>query len=165
MTFAPRTWVVGEVVSAALMNQEIRDQVNSMLAAWASYTPAWTASTTAPDVGNGTLTGRYLKIGRTVYGEVTLTCGSTSTYGSGAWSFSLPATVASSGFSALGSARMSSTATWHGQVSISSAATTFQVTFPTSATNTQSANASQGTPATLAATHTIRAFFVYEASS
>jgi hypothetical protein len=165
MTFTPRTWVVGETVTAALMNQEIRDQFNSMFAAWTAYTPSWTATGTAPVLGDGTLTGRSMKIGRIVIGEVTLTCGSTTTYGTGAWSFSLPSTAASSGFSGLGSARMVSTDTWHGQASINSGASTLQVTFPTSATNTRSANASQGTPATLASTHVIRAFFVYESAS
>jgi hypothetical protein len=165
VTFTPRTWVVGEVVSAAIMNQEIRDQFNSMFAAWTAYTPSWTASTTNPVLNDGTVTGRYMKIGRIVIGEVTLTCGSSTTYGSGAWSFSLPATAASSGFSGLGSARMTSTDTWHGQVSIGSGASTFQVTFPTSSTNTRSANASQGTPATLASGNVIRAFFMYESAS
>ncbi|MEE1808053.1 hypothetical protein [Streptomyces sp. BE133] len=60
---------------------------------------------------------------------------------------------------------MTSAATWHGQVSINPGATTFQVTFPTSATSTQSANASQGTPATLAATHTIRATVTYQSAT
>jgi hypothetical protein len=165
VTFTPRTWVVGEVVSAAQLNQEIRDQFNSFFGAWTAYTPTWTASTTNPVLNDGTLTGRYMKVGRTVYAEVVLTCGSSTTYGTGAWSFSLPATAASAGFSALGSARMISTDTWHGQVSINSGATTFQVTFPTSSTNTRSANASQGTPATLASTHSIRAFFQYESAS
>lgn len=164
MTFTPRTWVVGETVSAAIMNQEIRDQINSMLDAWTSYTPAWTAST-APDVGNGTLTGRYLKIGRTVTASIILTCGSTTTYGSGAWNFSLPVAAASAAVPYLGSARMTSTDTWHGQASINSGASTLQVTFPTSSTNTRSANASQGTPATLAATHTIRATVTYQSAT
>ncbi|WP_330265335.1 hypothetical protein [Streptomyces griseorubiginosus] len=165
MTFTPRTWVVGEVVSAALMNQEIRDQFNSMFSAWTAYTPTWTASTTNPVLNDGTLTGRYMKIGRTVIGETTLTAGSSTTFGSGAWSFSLPAAAAAAGFSGLGSARMVSTDTWHGQVSINSGASTFQVTFPTSSTNTRSANASQGTPATLASGNTIRAWFCYESAS
>jgi len=164
VTFTPRTWVVGEVVSAATMNQEIRDQINSMLDPWTSYTPAWTA-TTDPVLGNGTILGRYMKIGRTVTATVFLTCGSTTTYGSGAWNFSLPTAAASAGLSYLGSARMTSTDTWHGQVSINSSATTFQVTFPSSSTNTRSANASQGTPATLAATHTIRATVTYQSAT
>ncbi|MET9506927.1 hypothetical protein ABZX62_00315 [Streptomyces flavidovirens] len=95
MTFTPRTWVVGETVSAALMNAEIRDQFNEMFAAWTAYTPTWTAATTNPSLGNGTLTGRYLKIGRTCKVLIVLTLGSTSTYGSGNLRLSLPVTGAS----------------------------------------------------------------------
>lgn len=39
MAFTPRTWVVGEVVTAALLNQEIRDGFSSTL----QETMAWTA--------------------------------------------------------------------------------------------------------------------------
>ncbi|WP_030333835.1 hypothetical protein [Streptomyces sp. NRRL B-1381] len=95
MTFAPRLWVVGEVVSAAIMNQEIRDQFNSMFDAWTAYTPAWTSSGTAPSLGNGNVSGRYMKFGRTVHVVITLTWGSTTTPGSGNLSFSLPAAAAS----------------------------------------------------------------------
>ncbi|MEV8548309.1 hypothetical protein AB0L04_00440 [Streptomyces glaucescens] len=95
MTFAPRTWVVGEVVTAALLNQEVRDQFNSFFGAWTSYTPTWAGATTNPTLGNGTLTGRYMKVGRTVTAEIKLTTGSTSTYGSGIWRWSLPAAAAS----------------------------------------------------------------------
>src|SRR5690606_3571292 len=77
VTFTPRTWIVGEVVSAATMNQEIRDQFNSMFAAWTAYTPSWTASTSNPALGNGTITGRYMKYGRTVWASIKLTTGST----------------------------------------------------------------------------------------
>ncbi|MFG2589044.1 hypothetical protein [Streptomyces sp. NPDC048438] len=164
MTFGPKTWVVGETVSAALLNQEIRDQFNSIFDAWTVYTPTWTASTD-PVLGNGTLTGRYLKIGRTVQVSVLLTCGSTTTYGSGAWNFGLPFAAVSSSVAYLGSARMSAADTWHGQVSINNGASNFQVTFPQSATNTRSANASQGTPATLAATHAIRAAVTYQSAT
>lgn len=90
MTFTPRTWVVGEVVTATLLNTEIRDQLNSMFGAWTSYTPAWTAVTTNPVLGNGTLTGAYMKVGRTCTVMITLTMGSTTTYGSGFWRISLP---------------------------------------------------------------------------
>jgi len=96
MTFAPRTWVVGEVVTAALLNQEIRDQLNSFLGAWTSYTPVWSGSTTNPVLGNGSIGGRYLKVGRSVHAQIKLTTGSTTTYGSGTWRWSLPAAAASS---------------------------------------------------------------------
>jgi hypothetical protein len=99
VTFGPKTWVVGETVSAALINQEIRDQWNSVLGAWSTYTPGWFAETgTNPTLGNGTLTGRYLKVGRTVDWVVQLTWGSTTAAGSGGssenWMFGLPAAPA-----------------------------------------------------------------------
>lgn len=64
--------------------------------AWTNYTPTWTATTTAPVLGNGTLNGRYTKIGKTIVGDILLAMGSTTTYGSGGWSLSLPFSCASS---------------------------------------------------------------------
>lgn len=95
MTFTPRTWVVGEVVSAATMNQEIRDQFASMFDAWTAYTPTMSAVSSAPALGNGTLTGQYMKWGRSVHMSLQLTLGSSTTMGSGNISFSLPVTAAS----------------------------------------------------------------------
>ncbi|GAA2929903.1 hypothetical protein [Streptomyces enissocaesilis] len=95
MTFTPRTWVVGETVQAATMNQEIRDQFNSMFAAWTAYTPSWTAVTTNPSLGNGTLSGRHMKIGRSCKLHIVLTIGSTTTFGAGELRLSLPFTAAS----------------------------------------------------------------------
>jgi hypothetical protein len=94
VTFSPRTWLVGEVVSAATLNTEIRDQFNTMFGAWTPYTPVWTATTTNPALGNGTLTGQYMKIGRTCIVQIVLTIGSTSTFGTGNWRISLPFTAA-----------------------------------------------------------------------
>ena len=61
--------------------------------AWQSYTVSWTAVTTNPSIGNGTLIGRYVQIGKTCILVIGLTMGSTTTYGSGNWSFSLPKTA------------------------------------------------------------------------
>ena len=69
---------------------------------WQFYTVSWTAGTTNPAIGNGTLIGRYTQIGKTVMGSIYLKCGSTTTYGSGAWLFGLPKTVANSGTPYLG---------------------------------------------------------------
>ena len=57
---------------------------------WQSYTPTWTASTTNPSIGNGTLSGRYFQIGKLVYCQFTMRAGSTTTFGSGLWRFSYP---------------------------------------------------------------------------
>jgi hypothetical protein len=62
---------------------------------WTAYTPAWTASTTNPVLGNGSLTGRYARSGAMVDYAIKITAGSTTTFGSGPWSLSLPFAAAS----------------------------------------------------------------------
>jgi hypothetical protein len=58
--------------------------------AWTSYTPTWTALSTNPTLGNGTITGKYIQLGKTVLFRVHITFGSTTTAGSGNWSLTLP---------------------------------------------------------------------------
>lgn len=69
-----------------------------------SYTPSWTG-TTNPAIGNGTLAGSYFKVGRWVFYRISVLMGSTTTYGTGAWQFTLPFTADASGYVA-GSATM-----------------------------------------------------------
>ena len=57
---------------------------------WIAYSPTWSGSGTAPTIGNGTIAGRYKKVGKTVFLNVKLTMGSTSTFGTGVWNFTLP---------------------------------------------------------------------------
>lgn len=66
-------------------------------APWTSYTPAWTSSGTAPAIGNGTIVGSYAKIGRIVIAKIMVETGSSTTYGTGFYSFSLPFTAATTG--------------------------------------------------------------------
>ncbi len=56
----------------------------------ASYIPVWRSSGTQPVLGNGSVTGAYYKIGRLVYYAATLSIGSTSTFGTGSYTLSLP---------------------------------------------------------------------------
>jgi hypothetical protein len=58
--------------------------------AWTPYTTTWSAVTTQPVLGNGTLTARYQLIGKTVNWMIQLNMGTTTTYGAGLWGFSLP---------------------------------------------------------------------------
>ena len=69
---------------------------------WQSYTPVWTAVTTNPVLGNGTLVGAYARINKIVHCKMRLTCGSTTTYGSGDYSFTLPFTSAGIAVATLG---------------------------------------------------------------
>jgi hypothetical protein len=55
-----------------------------------TFTPTWGASGTAPAIGNGLLQGIYSRQGNTVTASITLAPGSTTTYGTGTWTFSLP---------------------------------------------------------------------------
>lgn len=62
---------------------------------WTSYTPAWTAVTANPAIGNGTITGSYARLGTLVVARVRILMGSTTSYGTGRWEISLPVTAAS----------------------------------------------------------------------
>lgn len=75
----------------------VRDVVDALEAAWVAYTPVWTAVTTNPVIGNGTLLGRYKRIGKTVLFRVQIVAGSTTTGGSGNYSVSLPLAAHASG--------------------------------------------------------------------
>ncbi|WP_060952388.1 hypothetical protein [Streptomyces hygroscopicus] len=166
MTFAPRTWVVGETVTAAIMNQEIRDQFSSMFAAWTTYTPTWTAANTNPSLGNGTLIGRYLKVGLTCTAHINLTMGSSTTYGSGNYSWALPFPSANTGCTYIGHAHLLSGSTrWMGQFVISPASTTASPFFPANATTTTAAFMQATVPTVLAATHQLRITVTYETAS
>jgi hypothetical protein len=65
----------------------------SDLTAWTSYTPTWTSDSSTPSIGNGSLTGRYKQIGKTVFFNLKLVYGSSTTGGAGAWMFGLPVTA------------------------------------------------------------------------
>jgi hypothetical protein len=77
--------------------QDITDLVNSLdvasqaeSAVWSVYVPTWT---NGGSIGNGTLTGRYKQVGKTVRLKIYLLAGSTTTFGAGVWSWSLPVTA------------------------------------------------------------------------
>lgn len=97
------TFVAGQVPTAAELNAITTDLVNTT-GAWVAYTPTWTSLGTAPSLGNGTLTGSYMKIGRTVHYRIEFTAGSTTTYGTSVYLFSLPLAAADAGLSPMGQA-------------------------------------------------------------
>jgi hypothetical protein len=58
---------------------------------WVSYVVTWSsASSPQPVIGNGSLRGFYTTVGKTVFVRVDMIAGVTTTFGTGAWSFSLP---------------------------------------------------------------------------
>lgn len=57
--------------------------------AWTQYVPVWTPG--APVIGNGSLVGRYRTRGKSVELFIHMKAGTTTTFGSAGWSFSIPA--------------------------------------------------------------------------
>lgn len=90
VNFTPGTWGSGEIPTAAKLNANIRDPWASATAAWTNYTTTWSSSGTNPTIGNGSLAGRYHRIGKSIWWSVSIVTGSTTTYGSGRWQLTLP---------------------------------------------------------------------------
>lgn len=67
-----------------------RDALKALSEAWTTFTPTWTATTTNPVLNNGTITGHYAQINKTVLFWIKLTVGSTTTVGSGIYQLTLP---------------------------------------------------------------------------
>lgn len=61
---------------------------------WQTFATVWTGSVTNPSLGNGTLSMKYMKIGKGLFVRIHLFTGSTTTYGSGYWNFSMPYSTA-----------------------------------------------------------------------
>lgn len=165
MTTTPRTWSSGETPTGATFNTEIRDQFNSIFDPWSSYTPIWTAASSNPNIGNGSIVGRYLKVGRTCDVTVLLTCGSTTTYGTGTHSISLPFAAASAGVVYLGLARLSGGSTWIGQTLTTASQTTMTPIFPVSSTNAAGGNMSNTQPETLNSSAVLRLQLRYQTAT
>lgn len=74
--------------------QQINNQI--VPTPWTAYTPVLSGASSNPDIQltkNGTLTGRYTHTSDWCLYTINLLTGTTSTYGSGLWTFSLPLTA------------------------------------------------------------------------
>ena len=65
---------------------------NAVLQRLLQYTPTWTASTTNPAIGNGSITGYYSRQGSQITVQLDIRFGTTTTFGTGNWRFSVPRT-------------------------------------------------------------------------
>lgn len=100
----PNGWTPGEIPAASKMNAEIRDLWTGLQATWVAYPFTWSSiSSPQPAIGNGSLTGAFHQVGKTLLQRVILGIGSTTTFGTGAWVFGTSAAAAGS-YSQIGSA-------------------------------------------------------------
>lgn len=84
---ASYNWSVPTFTNSNLINHPIYETREL------TYVPAWAASGTPPALGDGTLVGKYQIKGIEILGESVLTCGGTTTYGTGVYTFTIPWTV------------------------------------------------------------------------
>ena len=139
--------------------------------AWSTWTPTWTGSTTNPVLGNGSLIGRYSKIGRQVTCHINLTPGSTTTFGSGNYAWAIPFASASTGAAFIGNCHFLASGSggtgnrFIGHTVISSGASTIGCFFPPSETNVATDFMSPTQPETFRNGDQLRITFVYESSS
>lgn len=96
------SWVVEPVTAADL--DTMTDVLAALSDARSTYTPTFASSGTAPSLGNGTLSGRYLQAGKFVVATVRFAAGSTTTFGTGELRFGLPVTVFNSSLESIGGA-------------------------------------------------------------
>lgn len=91
-TGAQNNTVGGNVLAAGFaVHDQSGNATNFVDTLGEDFTPVWTASTTNPTLGNGTLTGRLTRTGKLVNVDIELEFGSTTSPGSGTYTFSLPA--------------------------------------------------------------------------
>ena len=92
----PRTWVTGELLTATLLNVELRDALTNLQAAWTAWTPSpalTVVSGTNPTMGNSTVVGATHQIGKTILWRLWITLGSTFAAGSGTYLVELPFSI------------------------------------------------------------------------
>lgn len=136
---------------------------NITTGAWTSYTPTWGSSGSAPSLGNGTLVGKYVLVGKACTCHINLIMGSTTTYGSGIWNWLLPFTSVNDGTTRVGNAHMLSGGYRAcGNVVISPNDTNVQIYLSASTTDTRLSAVTPTVPITFSQSDQIRISFTYE---
>lgn len=88
--------LAGDIPSATEWGA-ILSAVHGLTDAWTTYTPVWTGTTTNPVLGNAVVDSAYLRSGKYVTYVGSITMGSTTTYGAGAYLLSVPVPLVSAG--------------------------------------------------------------------
>ena len=117
--------------------------------AWTAYTPTITADGGGSALYNGTLTGRYKQVGKTVFFTLKFVFGSTTAAGTGHWNFSLPVTAYDSNYT-FTAAILDNSVAWYGGIgngNYTGSTSSFAVIIPgTSASVTTWATVGNGGP-------------------
>lgn len=134
--------------------------------AWRTYAPSWTAATTNPTIGNGTITGRYVQFGKLVSFEVEIVGGSTTAWGTGSYSITAPVTPVGRRLQFTGSLRDSSASATYplfGEFTSGASTTVFLRRLPATAGG-NFGNVDSANPITLATGDSLTIAGTYEAA-
>lgn len=105
------TFAIGDKPTAAQLN-EVTGDLNLLGGSWIPYTPTWGG--TGVSLGNGTLTAAYQLIDRTLRLRIVLIAGTTTNWGSGLFTFTLPPGLTSTGVEQHGTAKCTVAGTNYG---------------------------------------------------
>lgn len=135
----------------------IRSEIGTIQASDISYTPSWLSSGVAPAIGDGTITGKYTKIGKKIWGRVDIVFGATTTFGTGTYRVTFPSTSVLPSDRVVGNALfLDAGVAYYVGIARTIGSTACGVTVPASATWTPTA------PFTQAAGDVVSIMFTYE---
>lgn len=163
--YVKQTWTDGvSALSAARMNYIEAGILDS--GTWQTWSPAWTSTGTAPAVGNGSFIARYVQVGKLVVFVFQFSPGSSSTFGTGDYRFTLPVAASASVLNLpFGTAVLYDNS---GPMAFTQAfpasATTFAMTYPATWPTGTEVHVGQLAPWTWAVNDLIRVVGCYEAA-
>lgn len=159
----PASEANGVVINATTWAAEITTPLTTLQAQWVAYTPTWASTGTAPALGNGSLLASYNRVGKTVHVRMTFIPGSSTTFGTGTYTFTVPFNADSSpALTTVFQAQLNGTARWGGQAVLSPGALSFSVYLPTSATDPRLVAMTNAVPETFASGSSLRVTGFYE---
>jgi hypothetical protein len=155
----------GSIPTAADFLSRITNNFKELGDPWTAYTPSWSSSGTAPAIGNGTLTGGFIEANKLIHFWVSMTAGSTTTYGTGNWTITLPVADVGQRFSFSGIARDTSASASYPIAGERISSATLQLrAWPTSAAGAVFTNLSSTVPFTWATGDSFTLNGTYEAA-
>jgi hypothetical protein len=98
---APVNPTFGQFITKSFWDAQVYNRWVDIASVWTNWTPTWTSATSGtPSAGNGTLLAAYKRAdtAKTVHFRLRLIAGTTTAYGVGAWSFTLPAGLDATSF-------------------------------------------------------------------
>lgn len=125
----PVSPAAGQEIDKAFWDEQVYQRFVDLESEWTAYAPTWKANDADASIGDGTLFGRYKRIGKTVFWYIRFIWGSTTSSPSGVWYFGLPPGLPAFD-QVTGSGRCSSASGYQVPLGVSSSANGVWLTVP-----------------------------------